>query len=307
MTEEMARKLGLSEGYSDEDAKAALQRRYEEMKVKFADAADEELQRMADEADGYAGCYDEQDGDELPSSMRKLAQKMRRFTGTPEKEPDADGDEDDGDADEKAAMQAMAQRLGLPSDARPRQIFAAMQAGTVPVSELAALRTRIDAQERAGREREAKEKEATTTRFVDEAIGLGRYPAEKRDDLLALARENLKSAERVLLKPGTFASKEVAMGRLTNAGAPLAVDPRSEPITLDRRVVHNEVATFTVFGENFSARAREMADSADPKVKAKLDAVLSEDERAHPGVRLIAANRILKDQRPDLWAAAQEE
>jgi hypothetical protein len=310
MTEEMARKLGLAEGYSDDDAKAALQRRYEEMKVKFADAADEELQRMADEAGEYAKCYDDQDGDELSSSMRKLAHKMRRFTGTPEKEPDGDEADDDGgegDREEKAAMEAMAQRLGLPSDARPRQIFAAMQAGTVPVSELAALRARIDAQERAGRERDAKEKEANVVRFVDEAVGLGRYPTEKRDDLLALARENLKSAERVLLKPGTFASKEVAMGRLTNAGSPLGVDPRSEPITLDRRVVQNEVATFEVFGESFSAMAREMADSTDSKVKAKVDAVLSEDERAHPGVRLIAANRILKQERPDLWTAAQEQ
>jgi hypothetical protein len=302
MSEEMARKLGLEPGHSDDDAKAALQRRFNEMKTKFADAADEELQRMAEEADAYASCYDETDGDEAPSAMRKLAAKMRRFTGT---EPD--GDEDKKDSDEKSAMQAMAQKLGLAPGARPREIFAALNAGTVPVAELAALRARVDAQEKATREREARDRDATAERFVDEAISMGRYPGEKRTDLLELARENIKTAERVLLKLGTFAAKEIAMTRLTHAGAPLGVDARTEPVTMDRRVVKNEVATFEVYGEQFSTMAREMADSTDPKVKAKLDHVLSEDERAHPGLRLIAANRILKQDRPELWAAAQEQ
>jgi hypothetical protein len=303
----MARKLGLEPGHSDEDAKAAMQRRFNEMKVKFADAADEELKRMAEEADDYAECYDEADGDETPSAMRKLAEKMRRFAGT---EPDGDEDKDansDGDGDEKAAMQAMARKLGLPLTARPREIFAALNAGTVPVSELAALRARVDAQEKAAREREAIEKETHTIRFVDEAIALGRYPAEKRTDLLELARENVKTAERVLLKAGTFASKESALQRFTHGGSPVGVDPRTESVTLDRRVVKNEVATFEVYGENFSTMAREMADSTDPKIKAKLDAILTEEERAHSGLRLIAANRVLKQERPDLWAAAQEE
>jgi hypothetical protein len=302
MTEEMARKLGIEPGASDDDAKAAMKRRFDEMKTKFADAADEELKRMAEEADGYASCYDDGDTDEAPAAMRKLAEKMRRFTGG-----DSDGDKGKGDGDEKAAMQAMAQKLGLSVGARPREIFAALNAGTVPVSELAALRARVDAQEKATRERETRDKAQAAERFVDEAIAFGRYPGEKRTDLLELARENMKSAERVLLKPGTFASKEIVLNRLTHAGAPLGTDPRTEPVTMDCRVVKNEVATFEVYGETFSTMAREMADSTDAKVKAKLDAILSEDERAHPGLRLIAANRLLKEERPELWSAAQEQ
>jgi hypothetical protein len=305
LSEEMARKLGLEPGASDDDAKAAMQRRFSEMKVKFADAADEELKRMAEEADGYASCYDDADGDEMPSAMKKLAQKMRRFAGEPEDGAGKDG-KGDGDGDDKA-MHAMAQRLGLPLTARPREIFAALNAGTVPVSELAALRARVDAQEKLARDREKTEKETSAVRFVDEAIAFGRYPAEKHADLLELARENMKSAERVLLKPGTFAARETALQRFTYGGAPLGTDPRTEAVTLDRRVVKNEVATFEVYGENFSTMAREMADSTDPKVKAKLDAILTDEERAHPGLRLIAANRVLKQDRPDLWAAAQEE
>jgi len=261
---------------------------------------------MAEEAYGYASCYDAADGDETPSAMRKLAQKMRRFTGT---EPDGDegkGGKGDGDGDEKASMEAMARKLGLAPGARPREIFAGLNAGAVPVAELAALRARVDAQEKATRERELRDKDQAAEHFVDDAIAFGRYPSEKRSDLLELARENIKTAERVLLKAGTFAAKEIAMNRFTHAGAPLGVDPRTEPVTMDRRVVKNEVATFEVFGEQFSTMAREVADSTDPKVKAELDAVLSEDERAHPGLRLIAANRILKQERPELWAAAQE-
>jgi hypothetical protein len=172
---------------------------------------------------------------------------------------------------------------------------------------LAALGARVDAQEKAARDREMIEKETNAVRFVEEAIAFGRYPGEKHADLLELARENMKSAERVLLKPGTFASRELALQRFTHGGAPLGVDPRSEPVTLDRRVVKNEVATFEIYGENFSTMAREMADSTAPKVKAKLDAILTDEERAHSGLRLIAANRVLKEERPDLWAAAQEE
>jgi hypothetical protein len=59
-----------------------------------------------------------------------------------------------------------------------------------------------------------------------------------------------------------------------------------------------------------SRRARSRCSASPTAARhsaSKLDAILTDEERAHPGLRLIAANRILKEQRPDLWAAAQEE
>jgi hypothetical protein len=96
---------------------------------------------------------------------------------------------------------------------------------------------------------------------------------------------------------------------MTAGGAPLGADPRRQDATAggpDRRIVRNEIATFVVEGERFSRMAQEWADAKEGPVKFELDEMLTESERGHTGYRLIAANRLLKQKRPDLWAAAEE-
>jgi hypothetical protein len=53
-------------------------------------------------------------------------------------------------------------------------------------------------------------------------------------------------------------------------------------------------------GGRMSKMACDLADSTDPAQRSKVDAMLSPNERSHPGLRLIAANRILEKERPDL-------
>jgi hypothetical protein len=53
--------------------------------------------------------------------------------------------------------------------------------------------------------------------------------------------------------------------------------------------------------------AKEWADAKDGPVKMEIDAMLSDSEASHSGYRLIAANKLLKQKRPDLWDAAEEQ
>jgi hypothetical protein len=79
-----------------------------------------------------------------------------------------------------------------------------------------------------------------------------------------------------------------------------------ESIGPDRKIFRNEFATFVEEGGRFSEMAKKLADSKEPADVAKVNARLSESEYDHAGLRLLAANRVLKDERPDLWAAAED-
>jgi hypothetical protein len=95
--------------------------------------------------------------------------------------------------------------------------------------------------------------------------------------LLELARENMKSAERSAPQAGHL---RLARDR----AAALHTQQRTARRRSAQRAVHARSSRgqergrqLEVYGENFSTMAREMADSTAPKIKSKIDAILTEE------------------------------
>lgn len=297
---------------------------------------------MEELAKHYEAAYEEGPEAGPHVVMKKLAKKLAKMAAgdspfggkeTPEEEA-AEGhkmEEADGDAEhkmeeeegakmeeakmEKKHLRALANRMGvrIPDRATSRQMYDAISAATVPAAQLPIL---VDARvKQAMLEKDqarAKEETRSKAKLLVEAMIEGGYPEDNRKDFLNYASDpkNYASAEAIA-KPflKTLGDTSVLFSKLTASGAPTGIDPRREGSTSggkDQKVVRSVFGNFIVDGERFSNMAKEMADAKDGKVKMEIDAMLSDTEQNHSGYRLIAANRLLRQQRPDLWAAAEE-
>lgn len=291
--------------------------------------------------------YQEQTDEEPPSAvMRRLAMKFRRMgkMGAPPPPAMADDDEakkkmaamaDDeakkmaaappdemaaaADEPAKQAMaRAFAQQLGVPLAAglSSAQMLSALTAAAMPTSRLPQMVAEQVKVALADQDRKIKmEATARDAKVLVEQAVRGGYPSGKSSDLLRAASdpalfEAIKaSVEPYLRIAGKAAGAMSLFEQTVFAGAPTGsnvqtLDGATGP---DRRSFRNELGTFVEHGGRFSAMAIEMADSADPKIQAKVNALLGDAERKHAGLRLIAANRVLKAERPDLWEAAEGE
>jgi hypothetical protein len=164
--------------------------------------------------------------------------------------------------------------------------------------------------------RDAERAKADTAGKAKELVAMaidGGYPREREAELLRAASDPaLYATMEVAVRPYVDAARgrdPQLFDQLTFAGAPrgAGAGPRATASASgpDVKVVRNELATFVEIGGRFSKMACDMADSNDPATRAKIDAVLSDSERSHPGLRLIAANRILEKERPDLLETEQ--
>lgn len=135
-------------------------------------------------------------------------------------------EEDEEKKDEKAALSALASKLGLSASASAREILAAANAGMVPASQVSAI---VDAKltERFEAEKKIREKEEAKARakaLADDA-SRGGFLGSK-EDLEAFAVSNYAAAERL-------ASKEIQKGRslferVTAGSSSRPVDPTPE-------------------------------------------------------------------------------
>lgn len=270
--------------------------------------------KLEEMAEAYDGAGIEPDGDEEqpPVTMRRMAQKFRAMAA-PAAAPSTMAGEDE----KKEVAAAFARRLGLSlsPNLTSAQMFDAVHAAAVPASDIprlvAAQVEQAMAKGRADAERAATRGRAE--RLVSMAVA-GGYPREQSDALLRAASDPqtfdaIEASVRPYVQAAAGEHDPQLFEQQTFAGAPLGsrAAPRGNAASgPDRRVVKNELATWVVEGEQFSTMAIDMAESRDPNVARKLDALLSESERSHAGLRLIAANRVLKQERPDLWAAAEQ-
>jgi hypothetical protein len=329
---QLAKFVGMEEGADDAAIKQALAKKMEseamgaagEDKFPYADHAAklEEAARQYEDAQ-----YEEEggEGDAPHVVMRKMAAKFRRMAKLDEgdhAEPDGDEGEKQKemarhleDEQKKTAM-ALADRLGVKLGAglSSVQMFDAVRASAVPASQIPSLIDARVAQLMAARDEKAQ-RDATgakAARLVDAAVA-GGYPEAQKTALLKAASDPaLFEAIAASVKgyvDGGAGSDPRLFEQITHGGAPgggsAATRASSASAGPDRRVVQNEIATFVIEGERFSNMAKEMADSTDARVRSRVDALLGENEVSHPGLRLIAATRLLKKDRPDMWEAAE--
>ena len=145
--------------------------------------------------------------------------------------------------------------------------------------------------------------------LVDRAVA-GGYPASLAPYLLRAASDPaLFSAIETSVRSyvGAAGGSPLMFEQVTFGGSPSGLSSRSAVSAgPDRKVVENQLCTFVEEGGRFSDMATEMADSREPATRKKIDALLSDSERDHAGYRLMAANKVLRQERPDLWDAAEK-
>lgn len=333
---EVMGQLGLEAGADDEAVKAAYARKMEEAHKMLADGDPAGMSKMAEQLEALAAHHEAAFGSDAdqspPMVMRKLAARLAKLSMEEGGEDDKEKMEDDQEGamkhekDDAEKMEAklrreyslLANRLNvkLPDSATSKQMFDAISAATVPAAQLPVL---VDARvKQALFEREQARVQADTAakaKALVEAAIEGGYPEAQRSALLTFASDPKSyAAAEAMVKPflGGIGENSLLFSRMTSGGAPSGADPRREGATAsaagkDRRVVRNQIAAFVIEGERFSNMAKEWADAKDGEVKMALDEMMSESERGHSGMRLIAANRLLKQRRPDLWKAAEEQ
>ncbi len=296
------------------------------------------LAKLEDMANAYeeAG-FEEDDGDEpahalMRSRMAKLAAKL---AGEPEEKKDEPVEhaklEDDtkeavkqegedakmeDEKDDKKALQAMARRLGLPENASASRIATTMEARTVGLDQLGAMEKRLAEVEKDRKDQVKIERKRAAEVTFSQAVAAGRTKMEKRAAFISTYERSPRDAEELLFTPGTFASSDVLMSRMTIGGAPVhqSIREGSSMGGLDQRVVNmaalGSTAKALVFGDQLSKHVTSMADSQDPTVRARIDAELPDGTKGTKFERVeryFAAERITKRERPDLVLAASEE
>lgn len=307
--------------FEDEAAKMSMEEKYN-----YGEAAAhlEDMAKKYEEAH-----FEEEDGDEPPHTiMRKMAAKMARLA----KLDDGDGDEDDKkpadkklekpeppvehEGDDATAMQTMAASLGLPKGAKPRQIATAMEAKTVGLDKLGEVQQQLVNMQKERAEEKRVERQKSGALAFEQACHLGRTKEEKRTAFLTAFERSDKEAEELLFAEGTFPATGQLFSRMTLGGdpAPIAGHGRGGAIGSgpDARVVTMSALGSSqkavVTGERLSAAVTAMADSVEPAVKARVE------KEMEPGTlgtkyeaygRYMASERLLKKERPELFAAAK--
>ncbi len=215
------------------------------------------------------------------------------------------------DDEEKAKMADDAEKAKMDSakdDDKAEAKMAVMEASLAATrAELKVLQT-----ERAVREKAAKaESERKYEALADAAIA-GSYPKEKRAALVAFARADFDAAREMVshLLPKTSAPAHI-FERLTRNGAPAsdgaASSARSEAGPSKSRKVVTMGRQWIEDDADFADEVKKLANSKEPVLMEKIDKLLSPAQRPELFHRLLAADRVVRAERPDLAATADGE
>ncbi len=272
MSPEMYAKLGLADDASPEEQFAAL--------AKFFGDANEAQAKMAKMEGDAAMAKLESDKDEEDEKA-----KMAKL-----------------EAEEKAKMS----KLESDKDEKGEAKMAAMQATLEATRrELAVLQS-----ERADREKVAKAADERRFEALADAAIAGGYPKDKRDKLVSFARTDFEGARSVVehLLPKTNAPAHL-FERLSRNGGPSAggagSDARNERGPAKPRKIVAMGRTFIEDDGDFADEVRKLAESKEPVLMDKVDKLLSKPQRSEHFYRLLAAERVVRAERPDLIAEGE--
>lgn len=299
---------------SDDDAKImeALESKMED--TAMAAASDEKF-----DYDGEAGkfedaakCYedahmDAKDGDEPPHmTMRKLAANFRRLGKLAKMaEPTAAPDHQEPDGDEKEKMEEAANMAKLESEKDKDAKLSTMEGIVKAQGEQIASLLKSENERKAAA---AKENESKFSALADLAEK-GGYPKDKRESLIKFARTDFDGAraavEHLLPKdaPAHLFDRLTRHGEPASPGAPTSA--RNVPGPSKPKKIHAMGNTFVEDDAEFAAEITRIAKAEDKDTKAKVDALLPEGHRPVMFQRLLAAERIVRKERPDLAEAAE--
>jgi hypothetical protein len=295
-----AKFAGAADGADDAAIKQALAAKMAGLAEKAVSEEDFDLKSAAEEMD--EACKLMEGDAEMAtesSKLQKMAAKFRRMSSFDA----ADGDKDEDkkpsemDSDDKEA-QKMAADEG--KDAK----MAAMSATIETLSSRLAKFERSE-QERAAAEE--KVREAKFSQLADEAVN-GGYPKTKRDALIKFARTDFDGARSLVESFLPKAAPGHLFDRYTGAGGAPAGQGRAsreDSAPAKPRIVKSPLGNFVETDGAFAQKAREFAASEEPAVKAKIDALLPAEHRPMMFHRLLAAQKVVTAEHPDLAESAE--
>lgn len=336
----LAKFAKMDEGADDGKIKAGIFTRMEDDRKHAMEEEGYDYAGKASEYEEAAKAYEDAhmedgDGDEHPHViMRKLAKTFRRMAkmAAPEGANGEDTGQDRSSVSEKdkagfsrkmeeeneaAKMQslsAVAQRLGITvkPGMNSLQLMTAIEASAIPASQVPKLvgdlvNQRLDADRK---ERERKEFEIKAKQLMEAVPG---YPAALKPQLLKLASDPSTfdmavAAATPFMADDIKQDTSILFSRMTDVAGPVLAPPRRGSTGSggrDQKVYRTSLATFVEDGGEFARIALEMAQEKGTPAAQKIDALLNDEERKNEGLRLYAANTVLKKERPDLWEASE--
>ncbi len=175
----------------------------------------------------------------------------------------------------------------------------------VMAASIQAMGARLAKYEQAESDREKaaqKEREQRFSQLADQAEA-GGYPKEARGALIEFARSNFdaayKLAQPFLPKSGAPAQ---LFDRVTRQGGPIGGDTNVREMAgpVKARSVKTPFGNFKEVDGTYAEEIKKTAESKDPALMAKVDKYLSAAERPQMFSRLLAAEKIVRAERPDL-------
>jgi hypothetical protein len=287
-----AKFAGAAEGADDAAIKTGLSARLaklaQEAMEEEAFQYEEEAAKLEEMASEMSKFEDDDEAKSFAAKMSKMASNFKRMSKFEDDAATMDADDEKKEG-EKAQM-------------------AAMQATIASLSKRVATfeRTEADRAKAAEAERERK-----CVALADAAVR-GGYPAENRGDLIAFARSNFDAAQRTVaaLLPRSGAPAHL-FDRASNQGGPIGAPPAHGGArefsngAPKPREVKTPFGRFVETDSAFADKVNEMAESKDPVTMAKVDKLLPAAHRPIMFHRLLAAERVVRAEHPDLAETAE--
>lgn len=277
------KKLGesASKCLEGEALKAATQPRYD-----YSAGADdlEEMARLYEESNV------EPDGDEEKpqETMRRMAVKFRKMAAV-----------DGQDAAAPPELAAFARSLGLESRGKTaEQIMDGLRAVAVPASKVAEA-AKLAAQSAIAEDREqraAAERKARAAQLMEQLPKS--YPGD-RESLRRLAERDPDEAAKLA---APFMAPGHLFDRFTANGSPIGKMSREEASMTPSKTYRTPFGQFVVEDDAFAAEIERVAFSQDPVMMSRVDALVRPHERQQKAARLIAAEKLVRRERPELAA-----
>lgn len=305
----LAKFVGMEENADDAAIKQAL---HAKMDQEAKSAMEEETYdyegaaaRMEDAAKSYEDAHMEEEGEDMPPHlvMRKMASKLRKMAKMAGDPPFGGKESPSEEAAEDKEKEKMAKLEDEKEKEKGDAKMATMEASLRATQDKLAKLEKIE----AVREKTAQaERQKTFESLADAAID-GGYPKDKRDSLIKFASvdlEGARSAVAHLIKD----HPTYLMGRMTSMGAPLGKSAEARELAgpAKPRKVVSMGHTFIEDDSSFADEIKKLAESKDPVMMAKVDKYLPESQRPILFQRLLAADKIVRAERPDLAAESAE-
>lgn len=249
-----------------------------------------ESKKFEDMAKAYEDAHmDAEDGDEPPHfAMRKMAAKFRKLAKMAEPQAEEPGNQE-------GEMAKHEEPVKQEEDAK----MATMEAAFRALSDKVAKFEQIEATREAA---EKKEQEQKYVRLADLAEQ-GGYPKDSRESLIKFARIDFEGARKsvapFLPKGGAPAH---LFDRISSMGAPLGkhLEARDEHISDKPTETQAMGRTFIAEDERYADEIKKVAESLDPVTMAKVDKYLPVKHRPVLFNRLMAAEKVVAKERPEL-------